>query len=202
MLLARRSVVAAGLLTLCLFVALSEALRAQTTPSIEVYPGPGVNTYRSNLYTVEVFDGTVWVPSYVYQFSRKSVTYWRNGEFPSVSFTTFGTAGPVDVRVTNLSGPITDLQAYPKSKTIRGGKISGSQATGTVNPGDKFWLVINGDDANPLFVFADAPKPCIPPGATYFGPGIREIASAARRICRSSRPGTSVCAAASRVRPW
>ena len=167
-------------------------LRAQST--IEVYPGPGVDTYKSSRYTVEVFDGSSWRPSYVYQYSRKSVTYWRVGESPSVSFTTFGTTGPVDVRVTNLSGPITDLEAYPKSKTIRGGKISGSQATGTVNPGDKFWLVINGDDANPLFVFADAPKPCVPPGATYFGPGIREIAPGRRQplqghLERSDLPG-------------
>jgi hypothetical protein len=155
------------------------AAQPSAASSVEVYPGPGVDTYKSGLYTVEVFDGTNWLPSYVYQFSRKSVTYWWTGDSPSVSFTTFGTSGPADVRVTNLRGPITDLEAFPKSKTIRGGRVSGSQATGTVNPGDKFWLVINGDDANPLFVFADAPKPCVPPGATYFGPGIRDIAPAA-----------------------
>ncbi len=183
MILARRSVVLTAL-TLSLIVFLPAAIRAQTT--IEVYPGPGINTYRSNLYTVEVFDGTNWRPSYVYQFSRKSVTYWWTNSFPSVSFTTFGTTGPVDVRVSNLRGPITDLEAFPKSKVIRGGKVSGSQATGTVNPGDKFWLVINGDDANPLFVFADAPKPCIPPGATYFGPGVRDIAPGAGNHYKAS----------------
>ena len=179
-----RSGVLRTIRALCVLAFVPAAVCAQS--AIEVYPGPGVDTYRSSRYTVEVFNGTGWVPSYVYQYSRKSVTYWRVNEFPSVSFTTFGTTGPVEVRVTNLGGAITDLQAYPASKTIRGGKISGSQATGTVNPGDKFWLVLNGDDANPLFVFADAPRPCIPQGATYFGPGIRDIAPAAGNHYKAS----------------
>jgi hypothetical protein len=77
-----------------------------------------------------------------------------------------------------LSGPITTVDASPKSKHISG-YLSGGQAIGTLNPNNKIWLTIDRDDANPLFIFADAPKPPVPSGATYFGPGIRDIAPAA-----------------------
>lgn len=182
MLLAKRSVTAISL-ALCALAALPEASRAQTT--VEVYPGPGVDTYKSNLYRVEVFDGTNWVPAYVYHYSRKSFTHWHSLDSPTVSFTTFGTTGPVNVRVSKLGGAITDVNVYPTSKEIKG-KLAGGQAIGTLNPNDKLWLIINGDDANPLFVFADAPKPCVPPGATYFGPGIREIAPATNNHYKAS----------------
>src|SRR3989344_3282748 len=60
------------------------ALPPPTISNVEVYPGPGTNTYLSNLYTVEVFDGSDWVPSYVYKFSRESKALWHRGENPSV----------------------------------------------------------------------------------------------------------------------
>jgi hypothetical protein len=158
------------------FVTLSpRQICAQT--AVEVYPGPGVDTYKSNLYRVEVFDGSNWLPSYVYKFSRKSVTPWWLGSSPSVNFTTFGTSAPIEVRITRLAGPITGIDASPKSKP-RPGKVKDGVATGTLDPNDKFWLTINGDDANPLFIFADPLKPPVPAGATHFGPGITQIAPA------------------------
>jgi hypothetical protein len=162
-------------LTLSFVALLPNWILAQGSSRIEVYPGPGVDTYRSNLYRVEVFDGSTWIPGYVYKFSRQSRCHWHFGANPSVNFLTFGTSGPVDVRVTKLSGPITDVDISPHSKP-RPGSLSNGQAIGTVQPNDKFWLTINGDDANPLFVFADKLKPPVPPGATYFGPGVRDIA--------------------------
>ncbi len=153
--------------------------------TVEVYPGPGVDTYKSNLYTVEVFDGASWIPAYVYKFSRKSVCHWHFGTSPSVSFVTFGTSAPVDVRVTKLGGSITSIDSSPHSKPSPG-SLSNGQAVGTVQPNDKFWLTINGDDANPLFVFADDLKPTIPAGATYFGPGIRDIAPSASNHYKAS----------------
>src|SRR5712692_10337867 len=97
MILARHSVVSAAL-TLSLIACFPAAIRAQT--NIEVYPGPGADTYKSGLYSVEVFDGARWIPAYVYGFSRKSVCHWHYGTYPTVNFLTFGTTGPVDVRVT------------------------------------------------------------------------------------------------------
>jgi hypothetical protein len=50
--------------------------------------------------------------------------------------------------------------------------LTGGQAVLTLNQNNKVWITPNGDDANPLFIFADAPKPSVPPGATYMGPGV------------------------------
>ena len=186
MILPRRSVVSLALALS--FVALfSLAIPARGT--VEVYPGPGVDTYKSNLYQVEVFDGSTWIPAYVYKFSRKSVCHWHYGTFPSVSFVTFGTNGPTDVRVTKLGGPITSIDVSPHSKHVPG-HLSSGQAVDTVQPNDKLWLTINGDDANPLFLFADNLKPPVPPGATYFGPGIRDIAPSSGNHYKASTAET------------
>jgi hypothetical protein len=142
--------------------------------SVEVYPGPGIDTYKSNLYTVEVFDGSSWVPGYVYGFSRSSVTYWHTGTNPSVNFLTFGTTGQVSVRVAKTGGSITSIDVSPHSKNIPVQLIAG-QAVLTLNQLNKVWITVNGDDANPLFLFADPPKPPVPAGAKYAGPGILTI---------------------------
>jgi len=161
------------------------APRVSAAVTIEVYPGPGVDTYKSNLYQVEIADGAQWVPAYVYKFSRSSRCHWHYGASPSVSFVTFGVSGPVDVRVTKLSGAIRSVDISPHRKHVST-SLSSGQAIGTVQPNDKLWLTIDGDDANPLFVFADNPKPTVPAGATYFGPGIHDIAPAASNHYKAS----------------
>ena len=145
--------------------------------TLEVYPGPGVNTYQSALYKVEVLSGTTWVPLYVYNYSRISNTHWHQNGTPSVNFTTFGTSGPVSVRASLIGGSITSVQVSPENKNIQA-PITNGQAIFTLNPNDKAWITINGDDADPLFVFADPPKPAVPAGALYFGPGIYDISPA------------------------
>ncbi len=171
--------VASIALTLSVVACFPGEIRAETISStgIEVYPGPGVDTYRSSLYGVEVFDGSAWLPSYVYQYSRKSFTHWHRGTSPSVSFSTFGTTRPLDVRVTRIEGSITLVDVSPKSKHIPV-RLSNGRAILTLDPNAKAWVTINGDDANPLFIFADPPKPAPPAGATYFGPGIVDISPA------------------------
>jgi hypothetical protein len=145
--------------------------------SVEIYPGPGIDTYKSTLYTVEVFDGSNWIPAYVYGFTRLSQCHWHYGTYPTVNFLTFGTTGPVNVRVTRMAGPITSVDVSPHSKNIPVSITSG-QAVLTLQQNHKAWITINGDDANPLFIFADPPKPPVPAGATYVGPGVVEIPSA------------------------
>jgi hypothetical protein len=182
MTLVRRSALAFALATLSAVLCPRPA-RAAT---IEVYPGPGVDTYKSDLYSVEVSsDGVSWTPAYVYKFSRSSRCHWHFGTNPSVSFVTFGTDGPVSVRVSRVGGAITALDVSPHSKHIAG-SVSAGQATGTMQPDDKLWLTIDGDDANPLFLFADYLKPTVPPGATYFGPGVQDIAPAASNHYKAS----------------
>ena len=142
--------------------------------SVEIYPGPGIDTYKSNLYTVEVFNGSNWIPAYVYAFARLAVCHWHPGTNPSVNFLTFGTTGQVPVRVTKTGGSITSIDVSPHSKNIPV-QLIGGQAVLTLNQWNKVWITINGDDANPLFIFADPPKPAVPPGAKYVGPGILTI---------------------------
>ncbi len=162
--------VAAGL---ALALVVSGAATAHAA-DVEVYPGPGVDTYRSPLYTVEVSDGSTWFPAYVYGFTRESVCHWHPRTYPTVSFLTFGTAGPADVRVTRTAGPITSVDVSPHSKNIPV-HVAGGQAVLTLNRNQKVWITLNGDDADPLFIFADAPKPAVPAGATYVGPGIHKV---------------------------
>jgi hypothetical protein len=145
--------------------------------SVEIYPGPGIDTYKSTLYTVEVFDGSNWLPAYVYGFTRLSRCHWHYGTYPTANFLTFGTTGSVDVRVTKIAGSITSVDVSPHRKNIPV-MISSGKAILTLNQYGKAWVTINGDDANPLFIFADVPKPAVPGGATYFGPGITTISAA------------------------
>ena len=170
--LARRSIV-----PVALAIALAALLPNPVTASVEIYPGPpgpgpgpGGATYQSTLYQVEVFDAASWKAAYVYQFARKSFTHWHTSSSPSVNFLTFGTTGAVDVRVTKIGASITSLDVSPHSKNIPV-QLSDGRAILTLDQRSKVWITLNGDDANPLFIFADPPKPPVPPGATYVPPG-------------------------------
>jgi len=104
------------------------------------------------------------------------VCHWHPGTDPTVNFLTFGTIGAVDVRVTRIGGSIDSIDVSPHSKNIPV-QLSAGKAVLTLSPNNKAWITVNGDDANPLFVFADSPKPPVPAGATYVGPGILDIPS-------------------------
>ena len=159
----------------------STVLQLVVAPSgsiqFETYPGPGGSAYQSGNYTVEISDGLNWSSSYTYKYSRSSATAWHWGTSPAVHFTTFGTTGPVNCRITKVGGSITNLSVSPISKNIPTA-IVGSQAFLTITQNDKIWVTVNGDDSNPLFIFADALKPAVPNGATYFGVGVTNIAPA------------------------
>ena len=162
------------LAVLACFLSAAVAQAASATTAVEIYPGPGLELLRSAFFQVEVFDGSNWVPTFVYQFARKSVCHWYFGTKPTVNFLTFGTTGPVSVRVTGIPETITSIDVSPHSKKIPV-QLSGGQAVLTLNPNNKVWITANGYDAYPLFIFADAPKPSVPPGTTYFGPGVSTI---------------------------
>ena len=171
------------LLALCMclfFVACSKKEPAPTIvpPNVpadasvlELYPGAG---YESDLYMVEVWDGEAWQPSFTYCVAEESITPWKTGRLVDVHFTTFGTSEARQVRVTLLDG--MDIFRATISPAAKGYtyEAAGAQMTVTVVPGDKMWLEINAADG-PLLLFADAPKPAIPEGATVFGPGFHDI---------------------------
>src|SRR5256885_14702884 len=106
MVLARRSSGISIVLTLSVAAFLSAAICAA---SVEVYPGPGIDTYKSNLYTVEVFDSSNWIPAYVYEFTRLSQCHWHYGTYPTVNFLTFGTTGQVDIPATKIGGSVPSI---------------------------------------------------------------------------------------------
>lgn len=151
--------------------------------SVEVYLGPGGDAYHSNLYRVAVEDQNRWLDSYTYHVSRKSVTSFKasDGGNPSVNFTTFGINDAALVRVGKLRGSIRSVQISPKSKAIVA-TIRMGEAFIQVHPNDKLWIVIDDDVGHPLFVFADPLKPAMPPGATYYGPGVHDIGLARKTI--------------------
>jgi hypothetical protein len=68
------------------------------------------------------------------------------------------------------------VDVSPHSKNI-GVAIDSGRAVLALTPNDKVWITLDGDDANPLFIFADPPKPAVPVGATYVGPGIHGTGS-------------------------
>jgi len=149
---------------------------AAATPDVlEVYPGPGNDAYRSERYAVEVYDGTAWQPVYLYCVARRMECYgWHRFSRPSISFATIGVAGAVNVRITKHGGAIGEAQISPKSKAITA-VIRDGKACFTLRPNDKVWVTLDGVDAHPVFLFADAPKPEVPADAEYFGPGVHTI---------------------------
>lgn len=145
--------------------------------AVEVYPGPGVDQYQSDLYRVEVKDGSRWRESYTYKVARRSVIRSfspPDGGNSSVNFTTFGTSGSVMVRVSKAHGTIHSIEISPKSKSIVATIIEG-RAQFQLNPWEKAWVIVDRDEYNPLFIYADPPKPAIPRGAIYFGTGVHDI---------------------------
>jgi hypothetical protein len=150
---------------------------SKAPPAIQVYAGPSDNAYRSNRYAVEIQLGANWSFSYVYSYGRQSYSMWHQGTIPTASFTTFGTSGAATVRVSIIGGFVNTADVSPKSKLIPV-QLANGVAILTVSSGDKLWITLNGDDANPLFIFADGLKPAVPAGATYFGAGVRDIAPA------------------------
>jgi len=158
-------------------VAVLSPRTATASATVEVYPGPGLELVRSGFFRVEVLDGSNWTPTFVYWFARPSVCHWHPGTKPTVNFLTFGTDGPVSVRVSGIPETITSIDVSPHGKHIPV-QLAGGQAVLTLNPNDKVWITANGADGYPLFIFADGLKPPVPSGATYFGPGVQEIAPA------------------------
>jgi hypothetical protein len=110
----------------------------------------------------------------VYSYSRPSVTLWHQGTSPSANFTTFGVNGATTVRVSKIGTFITSADVSPHKSQIPV-QISNGQALLTLSQGTKAWIILNGDDGDPLFIFADNLKPAIPKQATYFGPGVHDL---------------------------
>ncbi len=81
------------------------AVSAAIFDNCDADPGPGNNKQNYPVIT-----------SAVIAAGNVTISHWHFGTHTTVNFLTLGTSGPVDVRVTKLSGPITHVGVSPHSK--------------------------------------------------------------------------------------
>lgn len=143
--------------------------------AVEVYPGPGQNAYKSNQYSVQIYQNGQWVDSYTYMYSRKSVcnNYFQN-QNPTVSWTTFGLSEEVLVRVEKISGSVTNALVLPLSYGNDNWHDS-RYVYFYIKPNQKIGVKINNSLYHTIHIFANPPKPPVPSGARYFGAGVHDV---------------------------
>lgn len=144
---------------------------------IEVYPGPGTESLRSDKFEVEVFVGGSWVDAFTYQHrARGDLDNYFPNAYPSVSWVTVGVPTSARVRITYLGNSVNSFDLTPYDIPI---DQDGNSAEFDIAQGQKIFVLANAWFENKLFdtlaIFANPPKPPIPPGARYFGPGVHDV---------------------------
>lgn len=147
----------------------------------EIYPSPLKEELRSNLYRVAIDDGKKFTEGFVYEAEGNSVTYWQRGFQSTISYITFGVKDKTNVKVRFNGSDIKKIEISPKSKKIKA-TIQKDMAEFEVSKNDKLWIIINDDEANPLFIYADPPKPEVPKkgNVKYYPPGVHNIGQQAK----------------------
>jgi hypothetical protein len=138
---------------------------------IEPDPGPGVDTYKSDRYRVEIWSGHKWIESYTYMTDNPNGSdEWDGG---AIHFANFGTDGEVNLRVTGLNGPLKTISVSPQSKHFLVSTVEGRELL-RLRPYDKVWLTQEPDEkSSSLLIFANPLKPAVPQGARYYKPGVQ-----------------------------
>ena len=147
------------------------------TPELQIFQGPLTNDYRSPLYRVEIYHDGAWHEAYVNYQRHRTNTWWHQGTKQGVSFLTFGTANPVNVRVTKMGNDIDYLRISPKSRNIPF-EVNGRTVEFVMETNDKFWLNFNENGTEPLLIFADRPLEKPDPNrddVLFFGRGVHDI---------------------------
>jgi hypothetical protein len=162
---------AASILLTFLLIALLAGRAAGLT--VQPDPGPGIDTYKSDRYRVEIFDGFAWVESYTYMTNNPAGSdVWAGG---AVHFTNFGVNGPVKVRISQLNGNLPAVTLSPVSKHIVASSVGGKLEL-TMKPYDKAWLSpVKATRSAELLLFANPLKLPVPPGARYYKAGVQFI---------------------------
>lgn len=123
--------------------------------------------------------------SRVKSFTHKSIspnTQPREAVARRASWTQFSFDGTVDVEVRSLHGNIRSLQVLPSRLAIPVENVASDRRLVHLTRPEKLALVINGDDLNPLFVYASAmptePEPDpTDAGVVSVGPGRHDPAT-------------------------
>jgi hypothetical protein len=168
--------------------------------TVVVYPEIPIDSFRSTLYQVKVKTGKTNFKNSPIISEKKYVSNISNKEIVEAMsdynhWTTFSMDKNVEVELSFLSKNGQNMEArhpdkigtegvktceiYPKRLNIVP-KIANGKVRFTIpNPNTKLYLHINGDEENPLFIFADPLETNIPKptdkGVLYFKAGLHEI---------------------------
>ncbi len=181
-----------------------EAYQAVENP----IPGDAYVVRESNDYAVTLVQGETRVRS----FTHKSVspnTQPREAVARQASWTQFSFGGAVEVEVRSLRGSIRSLDVLPSRLAMPVETAGSDRRVLRLTQPAKLALVVNGDDRNPLFVYA-SPMPAerepapTDPGVVVVAPGRHDRAtvatySAARVL--AFQPGVHLLDDALTVRP-
>ncbi|MFZ4725916.1 MAG: hypothetical protein ACOYMD_10765, partial [Paludibacter sp.] len=151
------------------------------TTKVMVYPALPNNLYKSDRYEVNIIANKTSQSSYVFKDPISSVNSVYDSGFMSFNnhFTTFSFGGSIVVEIKlPLRTTITSVVVRPLSKKITA-TFSGNTISIPLKEAANFYVEIDGEKRNPLFVFANPLETNIPnasdPNVIYFAPGIHSI---------------------------
>jgi len=144
-----------------------------TKAEIQTYPNPGEPVRESPFYELNINQGNETKISFV-NFSKATFADLSR----SSSYSTFSFSGKIQVKIILNSGIINSCVIRPKSKNIKY-KINGNRLSFSLDKPAKLSIEINGDQKNPLFIFADGPEENVPEknvkGVWYYEKGVHQI---------------------------
>lgn len=127
--------------------------------------------YRSKAYKVQIIQGNSLKNVFTYGLAKKSNTGWQTDSEGMVSFCSFSTDAVAKIRIYSLNSKVSSFNITPRSLRSRA-LLNGQVLNIALKPLEKAWITLNGNEGSPLFLFCDPPKPSVPSGCIYFGPGI------------------------------
>ncbi|MEZ4905321.1 MAG: hypothetical protein R2822_27960 [Spirosomataceae bacterium] len=140
--------------------------------------------FKSNIYEVKIKQNLDYQDSYVIG-EPKFITNIKNEVVREAMsdfnhWTTFSFEGkPVSVEVTLKTQSIFSCEIFPNKEKINATISNGKAMFRVTKPNTKLYLLINGDEENPLFIFADPLEKNIPKpndkGVLYYAKGRHNI---------------------------
>lgn len=153
---------------------------AAVVDTVETYPGLPNDLYASTRYEVEVEQAGNAHPSYVYVSENDlNPTVGARALMTDTNhWTSFSSVGTVMVRVTLPErATIASARVHPLRLGIDP-VVTGNQISFELDTHENLWVEVDGEEADPLFVFSNPPETDVPaegdPNVIYFGPGLHD----------------------------